>query len=177
MNGLLERPFSKRSASPAAELDLNTISGGVGGGIGTTITGPRMGSMLPTLCLDRLPPMPGSGGGGGGGGSLRVAVAQVRLLERRTSSRNNSRPGTPTSNASTDTPTPSETNEADGEEEEEMMMLDAEEEAQGSETDAGGAQHRLKRPFELLIAAAMEHNPTQFQLPHELTCTTALPGG
>ncbi|KAI1893391.1 hypothetical protein AGOR_G00123250 [Albula goreensis] len=35
---------------------------------------------------------------------------------------------------------------------------------------------RLKRPFQLLIAAAMERNPTQFQLPNELTCTTALPG-
>ncbi|XP_064892978.1 PHD finger protein 12 isoform X2 [Columba livia] len=42
------------------------------------------------------------------------------------------------------------------------------------EMDCG--QPQLKRPFELLIAAAMERNPTQFQLPNELTCTTALPG-
>ncbi|KAL2096171.1 hypothetical protein ACEWY4_008319 [Coilia grayii] len=156
MNGLLERQFSKRSSSPAAELDLCT-----GGGTGTG-TGPTG----PTLRLDGLPPVPG-----GGSGSLRVAVAQVRLLERRVSG--SSRPGTPTSNASTDTPTPSETNEAD-----EEMLLDPGEDAAGSETDgaAGTGHPHLKRPFELLIAAAMEHNPTQFQLPSELTCTTALPG-
>ncbi|XP_041918793.1 PHD finger protein 12 [Alosa sapidissima] len=148
MNGLLECPLSKRSSSPAAELDL---SAGAGTG--------------PALRLDGLPPVPG-----GGGGSLRVAVAQVRLLERRVSSRPSSRPGTPTSNASTDTPTPSEPNDADEE------MLDPEEDAPGSETDGATGGPRLKRPFELLIAAAMEQNPTQFQLPNELTCTTALPG-
>ncbi|XP_064158082.1 PHD finger protein 12-like [Anguilla rostrata] len=91
-----------------------------------------------------------------------MAVAQVRLLERRTSSR----PGTPTSSASTDTPTPSEPNEDED-------LLD-EDEAPGSEPES--APPRLKRPFQLLIAAAMERNPTQFQLPNELTCTTALPG-
>ncbi|KAJ8342104.1 hypothetical protein SKAU_G00320320 [Synaphobranchus kaupii] len=96
------------------------------------------------------------------GAGLRMAVAQVRLLERRTSSR----PGTPTSNASTDTPTPSEQNEDDD-------LLD-EDEAPGSEPE--NAPPHLKRPFQLLIAAAMERNPTQFQLPNELTCTTALPG-
>ncbi|KAI1903661.1 hypothetical protein AGOR_G00029500 [Albula goreensis] len=108
------------------------------------------------------------GGAGPGAGGLRVAVAQVRLLERRTSSR----PGTPTSNASTDTPTPSEQNDVDED------LLDVEDEAPGSEPESTiqQEQHRLKRPFELLIAAAMERNPTQFQLPSDLTCTTALPG-
>lgn len=101
---------------------------------------------------------------GAGAGGLRAAVAQVRLLERRTSSR----PGTPTSNASTDTPTPSEQNDVDED------LLDGEDEAPGSEPE--GAPQRLKRPFDLLIAAAMERNPTQFQLPSDLTCTTALPG-
>lgn len=149
MNGLLECQLSKRSSSPAAELDLNAGAG----------TGP-------TLHLDGLPPVPGSGGG-----SLRVAVAQVRLMERRvSSSRPSSRPGTPTSNASTETPTPSEPNDADEE------LLDPEEDTPVSETDGATGGPRLKRPFELLIAAAMEQNPTQFQLPNELTCTTALPG-
>nr|XP_006641114.1 PREDICTED: PHD finger protein 12 isoform X1 [Lepisosteus oculatus] len=105
-----------------------------------------------------------AGPGGPGAGGLRVAVAQVRLLERRASSR----PGTPTSNASTDTPTPSEQNDVDED------LLDVEDEAPGSEPDC--ATPHLKRPFELLIAAAMERNPTQFQLPNDLTCTTALPG-
>ncbi|KAJ8403914.1 hypothetical protein AAFF_G00347820 [Aldrovandia affinis] len=39
----------------------------------------------------------------------------------------------------------------------------------------GGAGLRMA-VAQLLIAAAMERNPTQFQLPNELTCTTALPG-
>ncbi|XP_064206119.1 PHD finger protein 12-like isoform X1 [Anguilla rostrata] len=103
--------------------------------------------------------------GGPGAAGLRVAVAQVRLLERRAGS---SRPGTPTSNTSTDTPTPSEQNDVDED------LLDVEDEAPGSEPE-GPSQH-LRRPFELLIAAAMERNPTQFQLPSDLTCTTALPG-
>uniref|UniRef100_A0AAY4BUD2 PHD finger protein 12 n=1 Tax=Denticeps clupeoides TaxID=299321 RepID=A0AAY4BUD2_9TELE len=98
---------------------------------------------------------------------LRVAVAQVRLLERRPSSR----PATPTSNASsTDTPTPSEQNDI------EEDLLDVEDEAQASEPESSSTQTTLKRPFDLLIAAAMQRNPTQFQLPNELTCTTALPG-
>ncbi|KAJ8280871.1 hypothetical protein GJAV_G00060230 [Gymnothorax javanicus] len=133
LNGALERggQVSKRSASPAGELDL-------GGAV-------------------RLDGMPGGAG-------LRMAVAQVRLLERRSSSR----PGTPTSNASSsDTPTPSEPNE-----DEDLLEED---EAPGSEPE-NPAPPRLKRPFQLLIAAAMERNPTQFQLPNELTCTTALPG-
>ncbi|KAL4647197.1 PHD finger protein 12 [Arapaima gigas] len=100
----------------------------------------------------------------GGAGGLRVAVAQVRLLERRATSR----PGTPTSNASTDTPTPSEQNDVDED------LLDMEDEAPGSESES--TVPHLRKPFELLIAAAMERNPTQFQLPNELTCTTALPG-
>ncbi|KAB5543297.1 hypothetical protein PHYPO_G00077440 [Pangasianodon hypophthalmus] len=99
------------------------------------------------------------------GTGLRAAVAQVRLLERRPSSR----PATPTSNASsTDTPTPSEHNDV------EEDLLDVEDEAQGSEPESGPST--LKRPFDLLIAAAMQRNPTQFQLPNDLTCTTALPG-
>jgi hypothetical protein len=53
-------------------------------------------------------------------------------------------------------------------------MLDVEDDAQGSEPES--STPHLKRPFDLLIAAAMERNPTQFQLPNELTCTTALPG-
>ncbi|KAG7470537.1 hypothetical protein MATL_G00114890 [Megalops atlanticus] len=129
INGLLERQLSKRSSSPAGELELGAVR------------------------LDGVP-----------AGGLRMAVAQVRLLERRTSSR----PGTPTSNASTDTPTPSEQNDVDED------LLDVEDEAPSSEPES--ATPHLKRPFELLIAAAMERNPTQFQLPNELTCTTALPG-
>ncbi|XP_030648430.1 PHD finger protein 12 [Chanos chanos] len=110
----------------------------------------------------RLDPAVGVGAPG-----LRAAVAQVRLLERRPSSR----PATPTSNASsTDTPTPSEQNDM------EEDLLDVEDEAQGSEPESSGAQTTLKRPFDLLIAAAMQRNPTQFQLPTDLTCTTALPG-
>ncbi|XP_056139226.1 PHD finger protein 12 [Lampris incognitus] len=144
-NGLQERSLSKRSASPAVELDLNA--------------GP--------LRLDGLPP-----GAGAAGPGLRVA--QVRLLDRRTSSRPSSRPGTPTSNTSS-TPTPSE-EQNEGEEE----TAEVEEEAQGLELEgiapSAPTPRLLKRPFQLLIAAAMERNPTQFQLPNELTCTTALPG-
>uniref|UniRef100_A0A671NPD4 PHD finger protein 12 n=1 Tax=Sinocyclocheilus anshuiensis TaxID=1608454 RepID=A0A671NPD4_9TELE len=132
VNGALERQLSKRSSSPAAELELGTL---------------------------RLDGLPSAASGG-----LRLAVAQVRLLERRTSSR----PGTPTSNASTDTPTPSEHNDVDED------LMDVEEEVQGSESES--ATPRLKKPFQLLIAAAMERNPMQFQLPSELTCTTSLPG-
>uniref|UniRef100_A0A8C1CP67 PHD finger protein 12 n=2 Tax=Cyprinus carpio TaxID=7962 RepID=A0A8C1CP67_CYPCA len=132
VNGAFERQLSKRSSSPAAELELGTL---------------------------RLDGLPSAASGG-----LRLAVAQVRLLERRTSSR----PGTPTSNASTDTPTPSEHNDVDED------LMDVEEEVQGSESES--ATPRLKKPFQLLIAAAMERNPTQFQLPSELTCTTSLPG-
>ncbi|KAL7848343.1 hypothetical protein AOLI_G00230610 [Acnodon oligacanthus] len=102
-----------------------------------------------------------------GGTGLRAAVAQVRLLERRPSSR----PATPTSNASsTDTPTLSEQNDM------EEDMLDVEDEAQGSDPESANTLNTLKRPFDLLIAAAMQMNPTQFQLPNDLTCTTALPG-
>ncbi|XP_040901850.1 PHD finger protein 12 isoform X2 [Toxotes jaculatrix] len=144
-NGLPERSSSKRSASPAVELELNA--------------GP--------LRLDGLPP-----GAGAAGPGLRVA--QVRLLDRRTSSRPSSRPGTPTSNTSS-TPTPSE-EQNDGEEE----AAEPEDEVQGAELDGATptapTPRLLKRPFQLLIAAAMERNPTQFQLPSELTCTTALPG-
>uniref|UniRef100_A0A4W6CDS9 PHD finger protein 12 n=1 Tax=Lates calcarifer TaxID=8187 RepID=A0A4W6CDS9_LATCA len=144
-NGLPERSSSKRSASPAVELEINA--------------GP--------LRLDGLPP-----GAGAAGPGLRVA--QVRLLDRRTSSRPSSRPGTPTSNTSS-TPTPSE-EQNDGEEE----AAEPEDEVQGTELDcatlSAPTPRLLKRPFQLLIAAAMERNPTQFQLPSELTCTTALPG-
>ncbi|XP_070295059.1 PHD finger protein 12 isoform X3 [Salvelinus sp. IW2-2015] len=155
-NGLLERerPLSKRSSPPAAELERGT----------TTIT-------TTMLRLDRLPPGVGAAGPG-----LRVAAVRLERLERQASSR----PGTPTSNASsTDMATPSEEqNEADAE------MAKAEEvvvEAQGSEPERATTTHTptprlLKRPFQLLIAAAMERNPSQFQLPNELTCTTALPG-
>ncbi|XP_051521883.1 PHD finger protein 12-like isoform X2 [Myxocyprinus asiaticus] len=132
VNGALERQLSKRSSSPAAELELGTL---------------------------RLDGLPSAASGG-----LRLAVAQVRLLERRTSSR----PGTPTSNASTDTPTLSEHNDVDED------LMDVEDEVQGSESES--AMPCLKKPFQLLIAAAMERNPTQFQLPTELTCTTSLPG-
>ncbi|KAG5843406.1 hypothetical protein ANANG_G00150620 [Anguilla anguilla] len=111
----------------------------------------------------------GSRGGAGrtagrGGGAARRRGAGAPP-ERRAGS---SRPGTPTSNTSTDTPTPSEQNDVDED------LLDVEDEAPGSEPE-GPSQH-LRRPFELLIAAAMERNPTQFQLPSDLTCTTALPG-
>ena len=143
-NGLPDKLVSKRAASPAVELELNHGA----------------------LRLDGLPP-----GAGAAGPGLRVA--QVRLLDRRSSSRPSSRPGTPTSNSSS-TPTPSE-DQNDGEEE-----AEAEEEALGSELEGSSnlapAPRLLKRPFQLLIAAAMERNPTQFQLPNELTCTTALPG-
>ncbi|XP_014052184.1 PHD finger protein 12 [Salmo salar] len=101
---------------------------------------------------------------GGTTGLRAAAVAQVRLLERRP----NSRPNTPTSTASTDTATPSEQNDMDDD------MLDVEDDSQGSEPES--STPHLKRPFDLLVAAAMERNPTQFQLPNELTCTTALPG-
>ncbi|XP_060902069.1 PHD finger protein 12 isoform X1 [Labrus mixtus] len=144
-NGLPDRSSTKRSASPAVELELNA--------------GP--------LRLDGLPP-----GAGAAGPGLRVA--QVRLLDRRTSSRPSSRPGTPNSNTSS-TPTPSE-EQNDGEEE----AAEAEDEVQGAELEGATltspTPRLLKRPFQLLIAAAMERNPTQFQLPSELTCTTALPG-
>ncbi|XP_051972003.1 PHD finger protein 12-like isoform X1 [Xyrauchen texanus] len=110
----------------------------------------------------RLDPTMGLGGTG-----LRSAVAQVRLLERRPSSR----PATPNSNASsTDTATPSEQNDM------EEDLLDMEDDAQGSEPELSNVTVTLKRPFDLLIAAAMQRNPTQFQLPNDLTCTTALPG-
>lgn len=110
----------------------------------------------------RLDPSIGSGGTG-----LRAAVAQVRLLEGRP----NSRPVTPNSNtSSTDTPTPSEQNDM------EEDLLDVEDEAQGSEPELLNTTNTLKRPFDLLIAAAMQRNPTQFQLPNDLTCTSALPG-
>uniref|UniRef100_A0A8C2I4U4 PHD finger protein 12 n=1 Tax=Cyprinus carpio TaxID=7962 RepID=A0A8C2I4U4_CYPCA len=112
-----------------------------------------------TLCLD---PSVGLGSTG-----LRTAVAQVRLLERQPSSR----PATPNSNtSSTDTPTPSEQNDM------EEDLLDVEDEAQGSEPEISNITTTLKRPFDLLIAAAMQRNPTQFQLPTDLTCTTTLPG-
>ncbi|XP_034608264.1 PHD finger protein 12 isoform X2 [Trachemys scripta elegans] len=90
------------------------------------------------------------------------AIAHARILERRAS-----RPGTPTSNASTETPN-SEQNVDDED------IIDVDDDSALAEMDCG--QPQLKRPFELLIAAAMERNPTQFQLPNELTCTTALPG-
>ncbi|XP_074869836.1 PHD finger protein 12 [Carettochelys insculpta] len=95
------------------------------------------------------------------GTSIR-AIAHARILERRAS-----RPGTPTSNASTETPN-SEQNDVDED------IIDVDDDSAIVEMDCG--QPQLKRPFELLIAAAMERNPTQFQLPNELTCTTALPG-
>ncbi|XP_035638579.1 PHD finger protein 12-like [Oncorhynchus keta] len=136
INGLLERQLSKQSSSPAAELEL----------------APGTLRLDPTAAV------------GGTTGLRATAVAQVRLLERRPSSR----PNTPTSTASTDTPTPSEQNYMDDD------MLDVEDDAQGSEPES--STPHLKRPFDLLIAAAMERNPTQFQLPNELTCTTALPG-
>ncbi|XP_061829187.1 PHD finger protein 12 isoform X1 [Nerophis lumbriciformis] len=144
-NGLLEKSCAKRSSSPAMELELSA--------------GP--------LRLDGLPP-----GAGAAGPGLRVA--QVRLLDRRSSSRPSSRPGTPTSNTSS-TPTPSE-EQNDGEEE----AAEPDEDFQGTELESIASSaptpRLLKRPFQLLIAAAMERNPTQFQLPSELTCTTALPG-
>lgn len=142
-NGLPDR-LAKRSASPAVELELSA--------------GP--------LRLDGLP-----AGAGAAGPGLRVA--QVRLLDRRTSSRPSSRPGTPTSNTSS-TPTPSE-EQNEGEEE----SVEPEEDVPALELEGAALSTpapRLKRPFQLLIAAAMERNPTQFQLPSELTCTTALPG-
>ncbi|KAB1266898.1 PHD finger protein 12 [Camelus dromedarius] len=83
------------------------------------------------------------------------AIAHARILERRAS-----RPGMPISNASTETPT-SEQNDVD-------------EEPAAAEPDY--VQPQLRRSFELLTAAAMGQNPTQFQLPRELICTTALPG-
>ncbi|XP_063151140.1 PHD finger protein 12 isoform X2 [Candoia aspera] len=97
-----------------------------------------------------------------GGGSLRT-LPHARLLERRAS-----RPGTPTSNTSTETPN-SEQNDVDED------IIDVDDDSVPG-VEAEGGQPHLKRPFELLIAAAMERNPTQFQLPNELTCTTALPG-
>ncbi|CAI5794668.1 finger 12 isoform X1 [Podarcis lilfordi] len=96
------------------------------------------------------------------GGVLRT-LSHTRLLERRAS-----RPGTPTSSASTETPN-SEQNDVDED------IIDVDDDS-ATAAEADGGQPHLKRPFELLIAAAMERNPTQFQLPNELTCTTALPG-
>ncbi|XP_062393321.1 PHD finger protein 12 [Sardina pilchardus] len=102
-----------------------------------------------------------------GAPGLRVAVAQVRLLERKPSSR----PLTPTSNASsTDTPTPSEQNDI------EEDLLDVEDDAQAFEPEGVSTPANLKRTFDLLVAAATQRNPTQFQLPGELNCTTPLPG-
>jgi hypothetical protein len=89
------------------------------------------------------------------------AIAHARILERKASL-----PGTPTSNASTETPT-SEQNDVDED------IIDVDEKPVASEPDY--VQPQLRWPFDLLIAAAMEQNPTQFQLPNELTCTTALP--
>ncbi|KAL3992413.1 leukemia inhibitory factor receptor [Sarotherodon galilaeus] len=144
-NDLPEKSSSKRSASPSVELQLNPGR----------------------LQLDGLPP-----GAGAAGPGLRVA--QVRLLDRRTSHRPSSRPGTPNSNTSS-TPNPSE--EQNDEEEE---AAEPEDEVQGAELESSTVSaptlRLLKRPFQLLIAAAMERNPTQFQLPSELTGTTALPG-
>ncbi|XP_069767714.1 PHD finger protein 12 isoform X1 [Narcine bancroftii] len=90
------------------------------------------------------------------------ALTQAKNLERRVS-----RPGTPTSNASTDTPT-SEQNDVDDD------MIDVDDENAVMEMDC--SQLQIRNPFEILIAAAMERNPTQFQLPNEMTSTTALPG-
>ncbi|XP_028855850.1 PHD finger protein 12 isoform X2 [Denticeps clupeoides] len=90
-------------------------------------------------------------------GDLQASNAQVHLLDRRAS-------GTPTSNVSTDTPTPSEQNDVDED------LLDAEDDTPGSESDS--APPCLKRPFQLLVAAAMERHPTQFQLPREFTSTS-----
>uniref|UniRef100_A0A4W3J3T4 PHD finger protein 12 n=1 Tax=Callorhinchus milii TaxID=7868 RepID=A0A4W3J3T4_CALMI len=90
------------------------------------------------------------------------SLTQAKNLERRAS-----RPGTPTSNASTDTPT-SEQNELDED------LIDVDDDCVTMEMDCSYSQ--IKNPFEMLIAAALERNPTQFQLPNELTCTTALPG-
>lgn len=90
------------------------------------------------------------------------AFAQAKTLERHVS-----RPGTPTSNASTDTPT-SEQNDVDDD------LIDVDDDNAAMEIDC--SQLQIRNPFEILIAAAMERNPTQFQLPNELTCTTALPG-
>ena len=102
-----------------------------------------------------------------GAPGLRAAVAQVRLLERKPSSR----PVTPTSNtSSTDTPTPSEQNDI------EEDLLDVEDDAQGFEPESSSKPATLKRTFDLLVAAATQRNPTQFQLPGELNCTTPLPG-
>lgn len=55
-------------------------------------------------------------------------------------------------------------------------LLDVDDETQVSEPELSNTPATLKRPFDLLIAAAMQRNPTQFQLPNDLTCTTALPG-
>uniref|UniRef100_A0A3P9AVM1 PHD finger protein 12 n=1 Tax=Maylandia zebra TaxID=106582 RepID=A0A3P9AVM1_9CICH len=106
------------------------------------------------LRLEGLPP-----GAGAAGPCLRVAQAkQLTWTNSNTSS----------------TPTPSE-EQNDGEE-----AAEPEDEVQGAELESSTVSaptpRLLKRPFQLLIAAAMERNPTQFQLPSELTCTTALPG-
>ncbi|KAK6296062.1 hypothetical protein J4Q44_G00337750 [Coregonus suidteri] len=151
-NGLLERerPLSKRSPPPAAELERGT----------TTIT-------TTTLRLDRLPPGVGAAGPG-----LRVAAVHLERLERL------ERPGTPT-------PSEEQNDAEEGVAKAEEGVAKAEEGvvAQGSEperatttTTPTPTPRLLKRPFQLLIAAAMERNPSQFQLPNELTCTTALPG-
>uniref|UniRef100_A0A6Q2Y541 PHD finger protein 12 n=1 Tax=Esox lucius TaxID=8010 RepID=A0A6Q2Y541_ESOLU len=149
-NGLLEREraLAKRS-SPASEQELGAPT---------------------TLRLDRLPPGVGAAGPG-----LRVAsvhLKRLECLERRASSW----PGTPATNVSSaDTAAPpEERKEAD-----KGPVTDARgSETRGSASEAAvpAAPRLLKRPFQLLISAAMEMNPTQFQLPSELTSTTALPG-
>ncbi|XP_056468007.1 PHD finger protein 12-like [Gadus chalcogrammus] len=116
-NGLPDKLVSKRAASPAVELELNPGA----------------------LRLDGLPP-----GAGAAGPGLRVA--QVRLLDRRSSSRPSSRPGTPTSNSSS-TPTPSE-DQNDGEEE-----AEAEEEALGSELEGSSNLAPAPRLLKTLPAA------------------------
>uniref|UniRef100_A0A3P8YL51 PHD finger protein 12 n=1 Tax=Esox lucius TaxID=8010 RepID=A0A3P8YL51_ESOLU len=109
------------------------------------------------------------------GPGLRVAsvhLKRLECLERRASSW----PGTPATNVSSaDTAAPpEERKEAD-----KGPVTDARgSETRGSASEAAvpAAPRLLKRPFQLLISAAMEMNPTQFQLPSELTSTTALPG-
>ncbi|KAL0973323.1 hypothetical protein UPYG_G00201940 [Umbra pygmaea] len=116
------------------------------------------------LRLDRLPPGVGAAGPG-----LRVAsvhLKRLECLERRASSWSS----TPTPNVpSRDTAHPSE----EKKQADKLVAVDAPRSAAAAPTPA---PRLLKRPFQLLIAAAMEMNPTQFQLPNELTCTTALPG-
>ncbi|XP_043910367.1 PHD finger protein 12 isoform X2 [Protopterus annectens] len=91
-------------------------------------------------------------------GTVIRAIAQAKFIEKRTS-----RPTTPTSSASTETPNSDED------------LIDVDDDPT-TVLELDCMQPQLKRPFELLIAAAMEKNPTQFQLPNDLACTTALPG-